>query len=316
MPRAKKATKKATKTSAVEEDAELQKALEISMAMQRQEEERRVKLEAEVKRKIAEEEKQRRAQQALLEEQQERAAQQEAQEKAKQEQEKRKRLEEQVQKKLEAERQKETERQRQSEEKRRQLEEEERKRYEEQEQKRNKSADVGITEFVPAKTEADTIDLLGGLTDDEEEVEVVPRHEPQLAKRQQQSWEKQEAKEFKPQQPGYAAVEHRDQPQRGNLDVVADNYFDDAVLSVSVKKTSKTDGVYLFGARVMKLQIQNGQLVVAISPKNKMNLDDFIAKFDRVEALRAKGLQSALNMCTMLGGMKQTPVKSGSLIKA
>ena len=45
------------------------------------------------------------------------------------------------------------------------------------------------------------------------------------------------------------------------MDAIADNFFDNAVISVSVKKTSKTDGVYLFGARVMKLQVQNGQLV-------------------------------------------------------
>jgi len=57
MPRRKvisneSAGRKGTKGHTGDEDAELQKALQISLAMQREEEERRAKLEAEVKRKM------------------------------------------------------------------------------------------------------------------------------------------------------------------------------------------------------------------------------------------------------------------------
>jgi len=238
-------------------------------------------------------------------------AQQEAQEKAKQEQERRKRLDEQVQKKLDTEKQRADERQRQSEEKRRQLEEE-------SEQKRQlaRSSDVGFSEFAPARTEVDTIDLLGGLTDDEDE-EVIPRDEPQLGKRAHQlPWDqKQEAREAQPQRSGVASSLHRGLPQRGNVDAIADQFFDNALISVPIKKTSKTDGVYLFGSRIMKLQLQDGGLVVAIAPKNKMALDAFIAKFEKVETLRAKGLQAAFNVCTMLGS-KPVSVNPGQIIKA
>ena len=95
--------------------------------------------------------------------------------------------------------------------------------------------------------------------------------------------------------------------QRGPIDAAADNYFDSVSLSVEVKKNGRNDGVYVFGSRIMKIQSDSGSLVgkffrcidssVVNAPKTRVTVDDFIAKFERTEALRLKGLRAGTFFC-------------------
>jgi len=301
---------KGVKKQSPVEDVELQEALQLSLVLQKEEAQRQKNLEEEVKRRIAEEEGLRRAKEEReLEEdfrrreEEQKRAERDALEKATQERtaaERKKRLEEQVQKKLEAENHKAGERKQQTEDRRKQIEEEQ-----------IKPDDVTFIPNAPA------IDLLGGLTDEEDEEPLFEREELHrvVPKRASQPWD-----QAPPQQRqidgGVSSSRHRDLPQRGPVDIVADEWFDGVShLRVAVKKSARLDGVYLFGTRVIKLKLEHGQLYVTITPKNVMTLAAFVERFDRVEALRVKGLNAAINVCISLSIPKSMP-KTQQLLKA
>jgi len=282
----------------IDEDPELQEALRQSMAIQQEEEERRRKLEEEARRRIQEEERMRKEQERLRIEEQ--RALEEAEEKAKAEivaAERKKRLEEQVHKKLQAEKEKETQRHKESEAKRKQqLEEEERR------------AQAKSPAPVEVKRDIE-IDLLGGLTDEEDEV-ALPSHARDEGEhlvahkvvRHHLEREQDGSVYSNGSLNGSGSMDqrHREINQRGPLDAIADDFFDRIVSGVIVKKSTKNDGVYLFGARIIRLKLMNGELHVAVTPRNIIPLREFVQKFEKVELVRAKGLQAGLNLCSML----------------
>jgi len=198
---------------------------------------------------------------------------QEAEEKAKAE-ERKKRLAEQARKKIE-------DAKAQAEEEKRMLKEEERKRIEQQKK---------IEESQPVQ-QIQTIDLLGGLIDEDEPQEYSPFEF-------QKQWDANDEALSESQ---IINNSHRSAPQRGPLDAKVDIFFDSVPVNVTVKKIGNIDGVYLFGSRMMKIRIQNDKLIVTLGPKNILPIDQFVSKFERVETIRMKGLNAALNVCTMLG---------------
>jgi len=168
----------------------------------------------------------------------------------------------------------------QAEEEKRMLKEEDRKRIDQQKK---------IEESQPVQ-QIQTIDLLGGLIDEDE-----PEHSP---------FEFQKQREPNDETLSESQIinnSHRSAPQRGPLDAKVDIFFDSVPVNVTVKKIGNIDGVYLFGSRMMKIRIQNDKLIVTLGPKNILPIDQFVSKFERVETIRMKGLNAALNVCTMLG---------------
>jgi len=89
--------------------------------------------------------------------------------------------------------------------------------------------------------------------------------------------------------------------ERGPVDERVDNFLDSIpVPRVPILKHGKRDGVYMFGARIMKVE-DSGTLYVIVGSK-KMTIQEFINKFEKVERTRLKGFQSAMVM------MKFTPL--------
>jgi len=87
---------------------------------------------------------------------------------------------------------------------------------------------------------------------------------------------------------------HRLAPQRGRVDELTDNLLDRVEYKISLKKQGKKDGVYLFGQKMMRVQLNISQQLRVLVGRDEMTIEDFVNKFERVEGLRQKGLESAL----------------------
>ena len=92
--------------------------------------------------------------------------------------------------------------------------------------------------------------------------------------------------------------------QRGVIDSLVDDALDDIQSGVSIKKQGKVDGTYLYGARVMRIQQKNGDLIgnlnirfvnltcAVVQGKQEWDVETFVATFEKVELQKLKGLQS------------------------
>eukprot|EP01118_Nematostelium_gracile_P007892 TRINITY_DN258_c0_g1_i6.p1 TRINITY_DN258_c0_g1~~TRINITY_DN258_c0_g1_i6.p1 ORF type:complete len:205 (-),score=62.18 TRINITY_DN258_c0_g1_i6:91-705(-) len=142
------------------------------------------------------------------------------------------------------------------------------------------------------------IDLLGGLTDDEEEINDQIFGNSNNHHRERQV--KDDASDYSVESDRVRSSQHRNLPSRGAIDELVDAFFDRTTVGVSVKKNGRKDGVYLFGQRVIKVESDGVNIFVCNAGK-KQSMSDFITKFEAVEIVRAKGLQSAIHVCAMAG---------------
>jgi len=142
----------------------------------------------------------------------------------------------------------------------------------------------------------DEIDLLGGGVEEDEEHRVEEFFSSSLRQSASQS----------PRPSSSSAHKfHRNSPQRGPIDESVDNFLDTLPIpAVPIKKQGKTDGIYLYGARIMRVSAsRTGELSVIVGT-NKLQISDYFNKYERTEIVRMKGLQSALIVATYVGSQK------------
>jgi len=136
----------------------------------------------------------------------------------------------------------------------------------------------------------DDIDLLGGLIEEEEEERMDALFSPV-----------RQSDFHSPRPSSDANKSHRLSPQRGPIDESVDNLLDTLTTAVPIKKQGRTDGVYLFGARIMRIsKSRTGELTVIVGA-NKLQISEFLKKYEKTEVVRIRGLQSALTIATFVG---------------
>jgi len=200
-------------------------------------------------------------------------------------------IEEERKKKEEMDKKKEAEKlqkRKHEEEEKRRREEEERKRREEEEKKRREEEEKLQTEGemvkqrLPGHRILQLEDLLGEYSDEEEKNNNT--------KEQYSSTDSTI---------GEMRSSHREADPRGPLDNSVDNQLDRIQYSIPLKKFGKKDGFYLFGTRLMKTKFSNGDVVATVGNAT-MTISDFVAKFEKVESTKLKGLSGAQTICSML----------------
>jgi len=278
----------------LDEERRLPKKYE-SQDLKRREEEARRKAEEEA-RKVEQELRKK------AEEEARRKAEEEARKKTK-ELELKKRAEEEARKKMEAKMEEERKRKEEMEkkkeaeklQKKKQEEEEKRRRDEEEKKRREEEKLQTEVEIVKQRiTEHRTLqleDLLGEYSDEEEKINNT---------KEQYSSSDSTTGEMR---------SHREANSRGHLDESVDNQLDRIQYSIPLKKYGKKDGFYLFGTRIMKTQLNNGSVVVTVGNAT-MTISDFVAKFEKVESTKLRGLSGAQTVCSMLS---QIPVNQINL---
>jgi len=92
-------------------------------------------------------------------------------------------------------------------------------------------------------------------------------------------------------------IYHRQQPQRGPIDQKADAVLDQIQYSVPILKHGKVDGIYRFGARILRIQLSASQTPIV----QKYPLNEFIQKYEKTEILRLQGLKSAMLVVNGIG---------------
>jgi len=97
---------------------------------------------------------------------------------------------------------------------------------------------------------------------------------------------------------------HLNLPQRGKIDQAVDAFLDSISYSVPIRKRGTMDGTYLFGCRIVKLQLSSSNLPVVALGNQKLSFQEFIERYEKVELLRERGLKSAVSTQTMLGILK------------
>jgi len=103
---------------------------------------------------------------------------------------------------------------------------------------------------------------------------------------------------------------HRDLPQRGSIDEAVDRYLDGVDLSVQVVKQGRVDGVYVFGARIMRTELEQHKIFV-VNGKKKTEISTYIFQFEKTEMLRARGLDSAMQAMNVInvGVISMQPIQ-------
>jgi len=225
----------------------------------------------------------------------------------------------------------EEERKRRIEEARKKMAEEEKKRKEEI-QRIAAEAEKAVSQPKEQRTEStpkdlpnttdDDIDLLGGLSEASSVIDLREEEEKrqrQLEKQKQQNKLKDSGARKDPSRIvttrtgsfGETEAAHRDLPTRGRVDESVDRYLDDQNLSVRVVKHGQTDGVYLFGSRIMKTALEQN-LIIVISDKKRRDISTWISECEKTEMLRARGMDSAMQAVNMMnaGLMSMNPEKS------
>jgi len=241
------------------------------------------KKKEEEERKKAEEEKKRKEEERIKRQQEEERLREE--DRKRKEEEEAKKAAEERKKKMEADRRKQLEEQAlKAEQERRRIEEERRKQEEEE-----RLADAQrITEpallVAASNVHAPTYDLLGGAVSETED--EAPSHNNNENYSDHMS-------DYTDYSLNSQRDTYRDLPQRGPLDAAVDTIFDRLNPGVKVTKLGKNDGVYLFGARCLKTKMDNGTAVAVVGNKI-MTLEQFTKQFTKVEALKLRGLISAM----------------------
>jgi len=271
----------------------------------KRQEEEEAKRKEEIRRQKEEEERQRRE---MEEEERQR---QEAEKKAQQELElRRKKMEEELHKKMEDDKRRAEERKKKIAEERLKKQEEERLRLAEQITEEESYSPVEVKHAltpdynIPVMNEnfpmnqqlAQELDLLGGAEDED----YFEEHHDRDTYREGNRHEAR-ANGTTVYTDSSRMHSHRSACERGPTDERVDEFLDTLpVPRVPILKHGKKDGVYMFGARIMKVQ-ESSTLYVLVGNK-KMTIREFIDKFERVEHTRLKGFQSAMVM------MKFTPL--------
>jgi len=93
---------------------------------------------------------------------------------------------------------------------------------------------------------------------------------------------------------------HKESTQRGPLDIYVDNQLDHIQYTIPIKKFGKNDGIYLFGARMMKAKNNSGNVGVFVG-NQMMTIANFVNKFEKVESKKMKGLEGVQGVCSILG---------------
>jgi len=175
--------------------------------------------------------------------------------------------------------------------------EEERRRVLEEEAHRSKN-DFGFLTQPPIKQKFidDEIDLLGGGSEDDRSSGMSDEEHYDL-------FGGFEAESSTSDNDGITSNKlHRLAPQRGKIDEITDDVLDRLSNPlVSLKKQGRNDGIYILGQRVMKVHIDRTLRQPRVTLANKhITIEEFIKKFEKVEATRMKGLQSAFFVTQMM----------------
>jgi len=226
-------------------------------------------------------------------------------------------------------RKKEIENKKRAEERSRRIEEERKKRLDEmmkrQEEKKveivpveenNSKEPIESMNFVSrdrleAQPIPDFIDLLGGAADEDWEPRKNNSRSQQKSRQLTHSYDdaSNDDASDRSSRGSNSFAQHRLTPQRGRIDEMTDDILDSINwLEVPLKKQGKSDGVYLYGQRVMKIAINrnNGTPQVVLNPTQQMGIEDFLQKFMKCEKVRMKGLQSAIFMSRMMNNSSQS----------
>jgi hypothetical protein len=235
----------------------------------------------------------------------------------------RKKMEEEARKRAEERLQKlEEERKRRIEEARKKMAEEENRRKEEiqrraaeEESQRTPQENVNNNGTVMNTLGDDDIDLLGGLSETSSVVDLREQQQQQQQREKQlqhsQQRQTQKNKEATSNRDNTnSRTDHRDSPQRGTIDEAVDRYLDGMDLSVPVLKHGNVDGVYRFGARIMKTQLDQQKIYVVTSGNKRTEISTWIFQFEKTEMLRSKGFDSALHVITMMNATNPPVPKS------
>jgi len=140
------------------------------------------------------------------------------------------------------------------------------------------------------------VDLLGGGSDDEDFYAKNKKSRRNKKSATQEQEDEIDAVESNQNISTDQTKTHRLAPQRGRIDELTDNLLDRITYGVPIKKQGRNDGVYLLGQKMMKV---NQHLQVTVG-RNETSVKEFIEKFERVESIRQKGLQSALIMAKFM----------------
>jgi len=147
----------------------------------------------------------------------------------------------------------------------------------------NQSMEQNISISVENKI-VDEFDLLGG--GDVNETEITPYDNVNETEKNQNENVSEVGSNV-----SQSSLFHRDKPERGRIDSIADQMLDSLnTKEVPIIKTGRIDGVYLFGARVLKLDLAENKIFVKNG--NGLGLKDFIEKHYRTEKLRLRALKS------------------------
>lgn len=138
----------------------------------------------------------------------------------------------------------------------------------------------------------ESFDLLGGLLEDEETEEIHSRSNRNSRKERSQN-RSERSKSSSHHEISTSFKSHRSKSSRGPLDEKIDSILDKINYSVPITKQNKMEGVYIFGSRIMRIKEEKDKLFV-IQGSKKYSIEEFIAKFEKVELVRLKGLQSGL----------------------
>jgi len=234
----------------------------------------------------------------------------------------RKKMEEEARKRAEERLQKlEEERKRRIEEARKKMAEEENRRKEEI-QRRAAEEERSPQENANNNTVTNTlgdddIDLLGGLSETSSVVDLREQQQQQQQREKQlqhsQQRQTQKNKEVTSNRDNSnSRTDHRDSPQRGKVDEAVDRYLDGLDLSVPVLKHGNVDGLYRFGARIMKTQLDQQNIFVVTSGNKRTEISTWIFQFEKTEMLRSKAFDSALHVITMMNATNPPAPKSNS----
>jgi len=256
----------------VEEDARIRREQEEQARRKQEEEERAVKKVQEEQQRQKEEEERRR----------------------KQEEDEVRRAAEDRKKKMEAERRRQLEEQAlKAEEERKRLEQEKKQKEEEELKALDEfKKSEPVLQIAVSSHPQPSYDLLGGEAAEDHEEETPQHHHHHQHQAQYDTTEDvySNYSEF-----GSVNAYHRQIPSRGQLDSLVDDKLDSIPTVTRITKTGKTDGVYLFGTRIMKTKLDKAEVKVLLGA-SLMPIDQFVTKFDRVESTKMRGLMSAVPM--------------------
>jgi len=214
-----------------------------------------------------------------------------------QEEEELKRAAEERKKKMEADRRRQLEEQAlRAEEERKKLEEERRIQEEEdlklvEELKNNEP----IMQVKTTEHHQPTYDLLGGSLDVEPDVDIHAPEEDYYQEDVYSNYSEASSSNWRV---------HREQPQRGAVDGAVDSILDHIPVTIVIKKTSKTDGTYLFGTRIMKTKFGHDFKLQVVVGSKMMTIHEFVNKYEKVEAIKVKGLLGAMPLIQFMTAKK------------